>query len=610
MPENGRGKGLNLQAAIEYLTTYSVAVLLLVILLAIIAALALAGHSNGLSTQSASTCYITAQLPCSQFVVADTQNGSEALMFFVNNLGQNLSMPANSFVVKPAITNATYVGNCYPANAMPGTPVTCVASSPYKPTVGSQLNLAFQLAYNNLHITGTSTAYAAPKADAYGVLLTSNVRGGGVSVNNVRYASGSTVIFVSGINYRISADAPSGYAFQDWIPGGSVSIPASGINSTQTTANATANGTIEAVYVASTTTSSSSTSSTSTIAPICYVPITISNNQAAPISGPFQMLINVTSSTYSSCINSQWTNVEFSTGPNGAGRILKAWVESNATNTGLTGVWVNVTASLGASGSGSNITTIYMDMMPYIVMTGSNPPTGEAPQLSPLYGEYDNGPSVFLKYWNFSGPSLPAGWASSDPGGMALSSGLTISAGSVYTTSTVFNSINTIVESDVAVTSSTPQYLSGLIQSSGNSPMYNNPTNLSEILYKVDFDGSTYPEYEAFANDGAKGACSGGECYDLQGAVSNVNLFTAALNTYYVLSSYVSPTSVGELENYHVVGSASGTFATNQYIILGYYKGAGAGSNAGPTESFQWVRTRAYLPNGIMPQYSFGAMVT
>jgi hypothetical protein len=43
---------------------------------------------------------------------------------------------------------------------------------------------------------------------------------------------------------------------------------------------------------------------------------------------------------------------------------------------------------------------------------------GEAPGLSPNYGQYDNGSFVFPKYANFSGDSLPLGWyAGTTPGG-------------------------------------------------------------------------------------------------------------------------------------------------------------------------------------------------
>ena len=42
-------------------------------------------------------------------------------------------------------------------------------------------------------------------------------------------------------------------------------------------------------------------------------------------------------------------------------------------------------------------------------------PIGEAPSLSPSYGQYDNGALVFNTYANFGGPSLPSGWATTGP---------------------------------------------------------------------------------------------------------------------------------------------------------------------------------------------------
>ncbi|MGC8566942.1 MAG: hypothetical protein ACP5M8_04760 [Caldisphaera sp.] len=42
----------------------------------------------------------------------------------------------------------------------------------------------------------------------------------------------------------------------------------------------------------------------------------------------------------------------------------------------------------------------------------NNVTTGEAPQLSPTYAEYDDGANVFNNYWNFARTSLPTGWNS------------------------------------------------------------------------------------------------------------------------------------------------------------------------------------------------------
>ncbi|MEM3212265.1 MAG: DUF2341 domain-containing protein, partial [Candidatus Micrarchaeaceae archaeon] len=131
------------------------------------------------------------------------------------------------------------------------------------------------------------------------------------------------------------------------------------------------------------------------------MPITLTNSQSTATPAPFQQMVVVNSNAYSAYINSQWSNVEFTTGSDGTGTALQAWVESNASNTAThTIVWINLPNGIGASSS----ITIYMDFMPSNVMSASGP-TGEAPQLSSTYAEYDNGASVFSAYVNGDTPT-------------------------------------------------------------------------------------------------------------------------------------------------------------------------------------------------------------
>ncbi len=124
------------------------------------------------------------------------------------------------------------------------------------------------------------------------------------------------------------------------------------------------------------------------------VPILLNNTQHFSITPPFQQLLTVNSTEYP--INSNWTNVEFT---NATGVPLQAWVESNATNSSThTLVWVRLNQSIPASGN----LMIYMDVMPNNMMS-ANGPTGEAPNLSSVYAEYDNGNHVFDSYDNFVG---------------------------------------------------------------------------------------------------------------------------------------------------------------------------------------------------------------
>jgi hypothetical protein len=84
------------------------------------------------------------------------------------------------------------------------------------------------------------------------------------------------------------------------------------------------------------------------------------------------------------------------------GQFVPAWLES--INNGTATIWIKMPVSIPAnssitlnlySNSGLNFDGVYW---------------GEAPQLSPTYAEYDNGASVFTNYADFSGAALPSGW--------------------------------------------------------------------------------------------------------------------------------------------------------------------------------------------------------
>ena len=108
-----------------------------------------------------------------------------------------------------------------------------------------------------------------------------------------------------------------------------------------------------------------------------YVPITITNSQSVATSAPFQQMINITESSFSSYLtyNSNFANFEFFTQ---SGAIIPAWIENNDSGKLIT--WVNLPNSIQASNS----------MMIYLGFAGSNnllsssgtTGIGEAPQLS------------------------------------------------------------------------------------------------------------------------------------------------------------------------------------------------------------------------------------
>jgi len=138
-----------------------------------------------------------------------------------------------------------------------------------------------------------------------------------------------------------------------------------------------------------------------------YVPITLTNSQSSATSSPFQQMITIDSANYAKYEASGLQNVEFSTLPAGQGTVLNAWIESGASNTSTSTVyWVNLPNGIPAS----NSITIYMTFMPTNVMSSSGP-TGEASQLSPTYGEYDDianvmQPGLIYQIWGWGGSGM------------------------------------------------------------------------------------------------------------------------------------------------------------------------------------------------------------
>ena len=130
--------------------------------------------------------------------------------------------------------------------------------------------------------------------------------------------------------------------------------------------------------------------------PLRVLPLTIrtttSNN-----SRDYQQEVVVPASSFETYGNSNLSNLLF-TYPNGTP--INAWIQSAPTNScpSLT-VWLNL----------SGVANRTIDLVLYskeASLLGRASYLGEAPQLSPTYGEFDNGPRVFPFYNDFSGNTL------------------------------------------------------------------------------------------------------------------------------------------------------------------------------------------------------------
>ncbi len=131
-----------------------------------------------------------------------------------------------------------------------------------------------------------------------------------------------------------------------------------------------------------------------TIQPVAYVPITIANTQDVATPNPFQQMIVVNSALYAKYEASDLSNVAFSYNN---GTIAPSWLASGNSNISTNTIyWVK----LDSISAGSS-TTVYMNFFPTTSNVLNSQTTGEAPELSPSRGQYDNGANVFIVYADF-----------------------------------------------------------------------------------------------------------------------------------------------------------------------------------------------------------------
>ncbi len=122
-----------------------------------------------------------------------------------------------------------------------------------------------------------------------------------------------------------------------------------------------------------------------------YLPITITNSQTSATSSPFEQLLTVNSLAYAQYENGDLSNIEFFY-ENGI--IVNSWMQFAPSNTATNTIyWLSIN---GIPSSSSE--TIYMGFAPLGTNVFNTATTGEAPQLSSVYGQYDDGKSVFLYY--------------------------------------------------------------------------------------------------------------------------------------------------------------------------------------------------------------------
>jgi len=318
----------------------------------------------------------------------------------------------------------------------------------------------------------------------------------------------------------------------------------------------------------------------------------ITNSQNIPAQAGLQVMWQVPVSTlqtrfaqFNVNLNSNLSNMRFVYN----GQFVPAWLES--INNGTATIWIKMPVSIPANSS----ITLNLYANPGLNFDGIY--WGEAPQLSTTYGQYDNGTSVFGFYENFAGTSLSSRWQELTSSGdtYTVNNGITFNnAGNGYYVSIGTNSAvspSGMLEMNIVSGSSarpTIELATTDTQIRGGQPiyMYENGYGQSFGMYSgnMQFEILT-TKYNAMNN--------GGPTYNSPliegiGWVATGSQILEIIPNY----NYTNIRTVSET-------NSSVSLSTPLYIMIGQ---AASGNNANTGNlTVQWLRTRAYPPNGVMP---------
>jgi len=368
---------------------------------------------------------------------------------------------------------------------------------------------------------------------------------------------------------------------------------------------------------------------------IYQAPITIYNTQSSATPSPFQQMIQLDESNYKPYISytASTANFEFSYANN---TIIPAWIESD--DSGVLTIWLKL-HSIPASSS----ITIYIDfasLTTNLLSSSGTTGIGEAPQLSPTYGEYDDGASVFSLYSNFydtlagysaeilDGSFTPTASTSpyncvelmdnSGESGAYILSPNNISPGN-YILQTYWSYSGSADGFSVSLWGSPNITYSG---GGGDSPgMYNGLTYHYEFYSS---GGGTPPGgdpnvasvfsltgYNAGTLITGAPAEGGGNYYVYsQIAFYNIGSNSGTVAIYSSATTNIStPNNITPAELYNPTYQSIASFSSIPLSASPILFGAGTGASTSYVYIY-WALMRAYPPNGVMPSVRFGGVPT
>ncbi|MEM3555033.1 MAG: hypothetical protein QXU79_04400, partial [Candidatus Micrarchaeaceae archaeon] len=297
---------------------------------------------------------------------------------------------------------------------------------------------------------------------------------------------------------------------------------------------------------------------------------------------------------------------------------LYAWVESGNSNTSTaTNIWVKLPNGIPANSS----ITIYMKLEP-VGTEYDGVYMGEAPQLSSTYAQFDNGSNVFNNYWNFAGTVLPSNLTytvlsnpSGASGSYSVNNGLTItniggSGGSDFWHN-YYNITLIYYNTPITMPFIAQSYLTSLTGNSSDGGW----TKFGILLQNTISDTSvSNGEVSMQTTDG------NGHQFSYQSGTSyvapSVGTNDSQSITYPTIISLIaqSPTSVGgfygsSLNSLTQVGSYGAPTSMVSSVYMGIFILAHNTSGLSSTGTLNYLLTRAYPPNGVMPSIKTNLIV-
>ena len=530
------------------------------------------GNGNAAGSYNSVLTYTVATSGSDVYIVAATGNST-----FLS--GSNLKLPNNRC---NSITNSNYSGSFGFAGALA---VECLNQSAGTYTI-------------NFTSSGFATAVPGPAGSAASELAAVEAPSVKSIFNEVGLPSGYkwNVTYDSEIFNGISpggvgtTTAPGNYLFSipDRSIGGFLYTPS--VSSGYLVAGNTTNVTFtkSAVVVPS--------------GISAYVPINFTDNQTIATPAPFQQMLVVNSSNYSAYEAGNLQNVEFFYGN---GTVVPSWLETNDTNSSYhTIYWLRLSASIPSNAN----STVFMGWASKATNLFNGNNIGEAPQLSPTYAEYDSGYRVFNFYSDFRGTALNTSkWSETTGtgGSYSVNDGLTIGEKDNYITfvqSLTSFSNPEIVETDVNSNIMTTNYqgaapFTGVGYSGAGDGISSGYAYWDLFLTNTSANPAyTFAPTWFLANDTTYMDRYPAPIFSLNGILGGVWLATGSEAMYY---------------NYSRVTTWDNTGNKLQPMPIGVEATGVSGGSTNPWyATFQWVRVRAYPPNGVMPRARFGTVVS